>query len=924
MWGLELMSTPLKGHDERRRRRRQLNGGVAIRNGASRVRIAPQLLRVALVLLVAVSVLAVGTVTMPALLVVGFIALSVGLVAILTDDKEAATPWPAAVFFVLGVYSALQALPLPLPLLRALAPHNAVVWRDAANTAGSILASAPLSLDPASTMQEALKWIVYGAVFIISARVTRETSPRWVPAVVGSVGLVVSAVTIGHGLLGANEYFGLYTPQFTVQYWALAPLLNPNNLAGYLNLSTFCALGIMSCRRSRVPAAVAGLAAITMIAVSISCASRSGIASLLIGVAVLPAAFRYARPQTGARGRARLRVACISVTTALVIGVGLALLGGGYASLRGIFSEGTEKFQLFPWLLAMSQEYFWLGAGRGSFDSAFPAFAHSAHHLRFQYAENFLLQWLIEWGAPITLIPLYSLFRGVFPLSKFREASLSTVAASVGIGVLLVHNLLDLSLELPGVAIAVAALLGSVWQASRARIDSTIQESRPRDPGHPIPTGETPAAPSARAGTSDTQRKWLRERASTVVGKLRLWNRSLHLPRALSIATLLLAMAIGVGVAFSAGTALDERSALTALLADPTAQPRKLLTDVGAMVVRHPADPHFPLVGAVLATKVNGARPLKWGAQAVRRAPHSGRPYLLLARLLAALDARGQALRTLSMALAREPALRDSVRDSALALTTNSAELIQAAPQGQPGVDLLISLSRHTSLREKYPKRRALLEAALQQNQSSPEPKLELLSVLLDCLESAAGACLQQRNAWLERSGSLLANLDKTDSSRPHTIVPRARLLLIRGARDESLALLTASCSAASQPEDCQKLRVRVAEASHDAPSLRRAIVDYLRTACAQIQHCMPATVWTGDIYLQAGLWSDAAMAFEKAAKREGNAELWLRVASAAQRSGDSGLAIRALRNAELARQTARSLRPTATTPAEAGSTQAR
>src|SRR5204863_415700 len=76
----------------------------------------------------------------------------------------------------------------------------------------------------------------------------------WGITVVFVAAVLAALTTVGHGLAGATRVFGLYQPAFHASSWHIGPLLNPNNLAGYLNLGALSGLGLMQARKPRIPA----------------------------------------------------------------------------------------------------------------------------------------------------------------------------------------------------------------------------------------------------------------------------------------------------------------------------------------------------------------------------------------------------------------------------------------------------------------------------------------------------------------------------------------------------------------------------------------------------------------------------------------------------------------------------------------------
>src|SRR5262245_34648682 len=234
---------------------------------------------VLLAVAVAGSMLAVGTVY-PALLV----AVAVPVVLALSLAVRAARPTsvfrfngPAVVALSLAAYTLLQVLPMPRHILAKLAPLNADVWERALLPFGGPGPGwASISLDPGATYVEVLKWLVYAGVFALSAWMGSRRGAEWGLALVFGCGVLLSLVTVAHGLVNATTVFGVYKPHYTVAPWHVSPLLNSNNLSGYLNLGAMCGLGLLVARRALLPRWVVALGVATTVGVDVTSGSRGG------------------------------------------------------------------------------------------------------------------------------------------------------------------------------------------------------------------------------------------------------------------------------------------------------------------------------------------------------------------------------------------------------------------------------------------------------------------------------------------------------------------------------------------------------------------------------------------------------------------------------------------------------------------------
>jgi tetratricopeptide (TPR) repeat protein len=105
-----------------------------------------------------------------------------------------------------------------------------------------------------------------------------------------------------------------------------------------------------------------------------------------------------------------------------------------------------------------------LGIGRGSYGSVYPAYKTAAHQLTYTHPENVAVQLLADWGVVLGAAAIVLLFWII--ASRIRHArNVAVLGAMIGVGALALQNLVDFSLEIPGVAIPVAAILGAAGLA---------------------------------------------------------------------------------------------------------------------------------------------------------------------------------------------------------------------------------------------------------------------------------------------------------------------------------------------------------------------------------------------------------------------------------------------------------------------------
>jgi tetratricopeptide (TPR) repeat protein len=372
-----------------------------------------------------------------------------------------------------GLATAGQVLPLPPFALRALSPAANALFQDALGPLGLYPAFRPLSLDPGATALELAKaaaWVLAAlAAGLLAAR--REHRDR-----------ILAAVALSGAAVGACVYLGALA--------GLAPLLeprrpfvNPNHLAGFLQVTAWPALGFALRARGRARAGWLLAFAFAASGVFLSL-SRAGIAAFFVGAGLF--AILAARARAPGRRRAATAVAAGAVSLALALAAWLAL--GPVVEEMGTLSDSatTEtKLGLWPRAAAMIREHPVAGIGLGAFATAFPAYKSEPSRVTFTHVENEWLQLPLDLGLPVGLGLLAAFAWTWLAAARPRERapgqeepesgtglggpllSRPVAGALAGAGALAAHNLFDFSLEISGVALPFVVVMGAVAAEGR-------------------------------------------------------------------------------------------------------------------------------------------------------------------------------------------------------------------------------------------------------------------------------------------------------------------------------------------------------------------------------------------------------------------------------------------------------------------------
>ena len=615
-------SKPRSAHRRRPRpqRRRKVNSWDSICEGL-------------LVTVVVGSALAIGTVHIPVLLAVSALALVGATLEALTLRR---LPWPAAVLAALGLFSAAQAIPLPAAWVSRLSPASADVWLRCLVPFGEpALNRFPLSLDAGASIAEALKWVTYASVYIMATRMRARRGSAWLALLLFGSAALVTLITLLHGVADVAVLYGVYHPSFAVGRWSVGPLLNSNNLAGYAILGLFSGGGLLLSDRSPVPRLplTIGLGVIT-VALCLS-GSRAAVLSVLVaGTVTLAWLARGQGSRLSLRGLV-LGVAPFVIGIAIAIGLGTAKDASQLASL-----DMRRKASVWLWSLPMIREHALFGVGRGAFETAFPRYREALDYdwsIVVTHAENFVVQWIAEWGVPVGLCAVVVIVGYVLREWYGSRSDRLRFMVMTGLVALLVQNLADLGLEVPALAIAAVLALAA--------------GERPRT----APLGES-AKPLRRlvfAASAPAIALWVAAIA---------WSRfPVELER----------REMSVGYRELAIKSASERA--------------RFRSQLRQAVLRHPGESFFPLLGSLVAMRERDGNALPWIERSLELGPRNGPVHLALADLLHAHGATTQAMLHLRLAAQYDRTLAGAVGVRAPRWAPSVDLLMQAIPDGPRG-----------------------------------------------------------------------------------------------------------------------------------------------------------------------------------------------------------------------------------------------
>jgi tetratricopeptide (TPR) repeat protein len=505
------------------------------------------------------------------------------------------------------------------------------------------------------------------------------------------------------------------------------------------------------------------------------------------------------------------------------------------------FGKYSRKLLLVRWSLPLVRDYFAFGTGRGAFETVFPAYRQGTfegmpNQVVFTHPENLLVQWVGEWGVPVAAVACLAiawlLLRGL----RKRSISLSGVCIAGGIGCVILQNMVDLGLELSGIAVAVALLLGTL----------VASPGRAPEPGS-FPLG----------------------RGTTFL--------------ALAVATIVCA---GVGLGrYGVRLAWQERDvAYESLLAvkGKPAENQGFFEGLKAQARRRPAEPYFALVAAQGSQRLD-MNAMPWIARAIERDPARGETYLVLARELARHGQRAQALGALRYGIEQDETQMERALRLAHAISSDADELVHGAPDSALGTTFLLRLAATSD----YDLRSKLVTLAFERAPHSVHALAAQGRLLCEALNTGKPECAGEQEAHcIARVQELVVLLRKADAADFAWLELSSQLLAYQGRNAEAVAALQQGCRNQRDPAPCLGAAVALASDSNNIELVESAVSDFLRAVCGSSLACARGEVEAGRALMRAGAYFKAFEHYQRSAEIQPSPGVWRKAAQAARAAG--------------------------------------
>lgn len=792
-----------------------------------------------------VAVLALGTIHTTTLMVVSGMALvSAALVYWGGPRVHLRTPAAGVTAIGLGLtlYTLVQALPLPIAWILHLSPHAADVWSRCLaplREPGPLWAT--LSLDPSETRIQVLRGALYLLVFLAGVRIAHQREGSvFIERVLLASGVIFAAAVLLHPAFSAERVFGAYEPvsKHAFEPRHIAPLLNSNHQGAYLNVAFAVALGTMLSTQPVVPRLVAGSIVAVLLGTQLWISSRGGTISMVVAAGVIVALAARAR-KLGHEGWGTL----LPIALLALGGVTMAVLSS-HTVRNELGSTDVSKLSLARAAFGLVRLYPVFGLGRGAFESTFPEIRVAGDHTVDTHPENLIAEWMTEWGPFVAVPALVGLLYALRPQVALVR-TLPAVGPWGALAALFVQNLVDYSSEVPGVVIAAAACAALVTAG---------------------PTG------TSRASMPLLSRSRV---AVTCAGVL---------------------AAIGLPLA---ATSLDldlsaEQRRLHAQLLEPTVSLTGAHDLLRATMLRHPAEPYFPFLGALRATVRRDEDMLPWANRTLERSRIHGRTHLLLARWL---YRRGPSQARLEYRLAYEQDqwLRPFVSAELPALVGSFDDASETVPKGVLGLTMIESLV--PAIEERLPATAYRLDGlALLQNPEQVGSRSRRAALVV------RDATAIEPEPWCEgdaRAHCLDVALEQATAFRD--LRPRvcdgyrlvAQVFAAKGDTKSAFAEMDRAVDAVDDRVTCLRATLDLARVVRDDLRMDRAIDRLTHAGCTSDKECVDHWLFAAHVEEERKNPRRAHVLYKRAAELDPNRDdLIVRSAESASRVGLHGEAV--------------------------------
>ncbi len=393
------------------------------------------------------------------------------------------------------VYGLLLTVSVPGGWRGVISPETLRLQRQAGEALGAGDASGPLSLDPFRSTQAVgllAAYIIFFFVCLEGWRAWRDI--RLAAAVFVAAVLAVSVLGIIQQMAGEGRI--LWAAAAGKDRQPFGPFINRNHFAAWANLGAMTGLGYFlslvhlgsggwvsrpgegkfspldrpAGSHAKAKIIVAGLGVATIAAAVFLSLSRGGMVGFAAGAVFLG----FLLAARSGIGRVRRLAGMLLLVFLILVWLGLGPVVERLGTLLNPEDAIRPRINLNRDLLRMVADFPLTGTGPGTFASLYPLYQTADGAARYKFAHNDYLQLAVEWGligAALVVVAaalFWWRFLGTWSRRRAPEVVFLSAGAAAGLVSVMVHSLVDFSLHLPAVALAVTFTAALAAKSGRA------------------------------------------------------------------------------------------------------------------------------------------------------------------------------------------------------------------------------------------------------------------------------------------------------------------------------------------------------------------------------------------------------------------------------------------------------------------------
>ncbi|WP_116472397.1 O-antigen ligase family protein [Zobellella maritima] len=354
-----------------------------------------------------------------------------------------------------------------------------------------------ISLDIGASFQYLMLGLAYSLLFIMVLSVfhTRRRLTVLLAVLVAS-GTVQAFVGTVIALSGVDWGF------FKASHVATGTFVNRNHLAGYLELTMACGIGLLMALRDggsfswkailellMGPKARLRIGLVIMVIGLVMSRSRMGNSAFFISLIIIGGVFILLNKEN--RVRNSILLASFVLIDILVISqyFGLDQLKERLVNTRFedqvvnevvVARKNEIRADAYLDAIPLLEQHWLTGTGAGSFEAVFPQYAGPDLVNHFDHAHNDFIQFAIEYGligtlplAAFVLLAFWHALRALWNRESWYRSGVG-FAASMGILALMIHSFTDFNLQIPAnaatfVVLCAIAVLANKHEKGRTR-----------------------------------------------------------------------------------------------------------------------------------------------------------------------------------------------------------------------------------------------------------------------------------------------------------------------------------------------------------------------------------------------------------------------------------------------------------------------